>query len=385
MLHDEKRISLQILANVLKDIYQLVDKLDSKVVELEKGKSKSIFIEDSKLYNRKAVSFAYDSLNSYIRYESRGEKPNLYLYSKPVENTIELLEVYQKLVDDYCDKNDELEFSITFTIRTHIFGQLCGYMNFLLNTSLSTCLKYETDLLLKLPVDKLKEEVKKRIKNIEREDFFYNEEHSIHLHSYATQKIRTLKFILEDIEEDKIDDKEIHLVKSIVEATKKLQSQKKNIEGNEKARTQMLSNLIKGFVAKDESGSGLSESGKSIGEPDIKLENNNGEIIAFCEGFNLKRSFDKTVIRNHVTKIFNYDASGLRTNFIFIFYELKDFLKDFNRYLHFIDELEITNLKLTNISEVDPYDLPAKIKIIEAIYELNLKSTKVVHLFIDMN
>jgi hypothetical protein len=174
------------------------------------------------------------------------------------------------------------------------------------------------------------------------------------------------------------------LINEIVRATKELQGQRMNILKGEKNRTAMLATLISKFVSKDESSYGKSGgSGNSAGEIDIKIENSFGEVISLCEAFNLKKSFDRTIITNHIQKLDGYDANGLDIIFVIVFSELSDYLTSWKRYVEFIPTININNYKY--IRKQDLKDLsPAKIQLTEFVYLLNHRYVSMFHLFVDM-
>ncbi|MCB0540255.1 MAG: hypothetical protein KDE33_22250 [Bacteroidetes bacterium] len=201
MLHGEREISLLEIANALKSIYQTIDKLDSKLISLEPGKRESIFIKNPDLYNRKAVSFAYDLLNAYIKYEI-GRDVKLCLYNKPLQDIIDTHESFETVVDNFCNGGEELDYSNQFYIKTYFFGELSAHLIHLVETALSMCLKYEIDILTNFSSDRREKELKKRIKELERNKYFFSKEHSIQLNSYANQKLEKLKYVQEDLEEE---------------------------------------------------------------------------------------------------------------------------------------------------------------------------------------
>lgn len=174
------------------------------------------------------------------------------------------------------------------------------------------------------------------------------------------------------------------LINEIVRSTKELQGLRKTIKSDEKSRTIQLASLIKKYIAKDESGYGVSETGKTIGEIDIKIMNDFGEVISLCEAFNLKNSFDKTSIKKHLAKLSGYNANGLDTIFVIVFSELKEFNKSWKKYVQYLPIVEIPNYKLLRTSEMDGIS-PARINICETVYRLNSKLVNVYHLYVDMN
>lgn len=87
MLHDERPIHLDELADVTKKLYRALDKLDSKLLSIKGMAHVSIFMESSPLYNRKAIDFAYTITRRYANYEAT-KNLKLVLYNYDIEQII---------------------------------------------------------------------------------------------------------------------------------------------------------------------------------------------------------------------------------------------------------------------------------------------------------
>lgn len=88
---------------------------------------------------------------------------------------------------------------------------------------------------------------------------------------------------------------------------------------------------IFGWIVKDQSRGGSSESGKGPGERDILIQDSNNETITVCEAF-IHRDFTRT--QSHLKKIFNYHHA--KNHFIALIYDLgiqTDFEQKWKTYI----------------------------------------------------
>ena len=172
------------------------------------------------------------------------------------------------------------------------------------------------------------------------------------------------------------------LFDNILLALKKLQGHSLTIQKYEDSRNKFIANELnmKNFRAYDQTQWGKAKT--QPGEIDIKIEDETGETIAIYEAFNLKY-FDRTVIKNHITKIFNYDANGLSENYIVIYCN-NNFMENWNKYNKYIPNIkyEYRMIDFTDISENN--DIPANIKIGIAKHERNDKQIRIYHLFVEL-
>ncbi len=168
----------------------------------------------------------------------------------------------------------------------------------------------------------------------------------------------------------------------IVIALKQLQGLALNIQNYEDSRNSFIANVLtnKNFRAKDQTKWGKAEI--QPGEIDIKIEDENGDTIAIYEAFNLSY-FDKTVIKSHLIKIFNYDANGLPENYMVVYCN-KNFIQNWNNYKVYIPTIDY-EFKMTNFTDIsNNYDIPANIKIGVAQHSRNEKETKIYHIFVEL-
>lgn len=201
MLHDERPIELGELVVAIRRLYKIMDKLDSMLISYEGGKRESVFVKSSVLYNRKAISFAYDLTNQFVQYESEKDV-KLVLYNLPAENIIESLDAYEKTVEEFCMKGDLQDYSDKLYMDTSFLALLGANLGHLVGQSLGLCIRYECDLLQRLEPNERIREVNRRIKEIERDQYFFSKEHAIVLYEYRTRKLQKLKNIRDDLEEE---------------------------------------------------------------------------------------------------------------------------------------------------------------------------------------
>lgn len=200
MLNDERPIRLDELAMAIKRLYKAMDKLDSKLISYERDKRESVFVMSSVLYNRKAISYAYDLTSHYVKYELEKEI-KLVLYNKPIEQILESLGTFEKVVEEFCMKDDLDDHSDSLYMDLYFLPLLGANLSHIVSLSLSQCIRYECDLIQCLvPKERIKE-VNRRMKEIERNSYFFSKEHAIVLYEYRTRKLQNLEYIKEDAEE----------------------------------------------------------------------------------------------------------------------------------------------------------------------------------------
>jgi internalin A len=159
----------------------------------------------------------------------------------------------------------------------------------------------------------------------------------------------------------------------------------KSLKTDENSRNTFITKLmsVKGIIVKDQSLSGRSATGKSIGSPDFKFTDINGDVIAFMEAFILK-SCDKTSISLHLKKLFNYDAVGISRNFILVYAENHNFVSLWKKYIAYIPEIDFGNYRIHSLEEVDSQSSSSEIKVACARHRRNDCNTEVYHIFVNV-
>lgn len=121
-----------------------------------------------------------------------------------------------------------------------------------------------------------------------------------------------------------------------------------------------------------------------VGERDIVISNKEGGNITIIEAFRLK-SVNKKKIKEHLTKIFNYDQSGLQQLYLLIYSEAANFEGLVNRYIDYIPKIDYENNPISadeDIVEVDFSEFD-KFKVVKSIHDRETMSTAVYHVFIN--
>lgn len=174
------------------------------------------------------------------------------------------------------------------------------------------------------------------------------------------------------------------LFDDIVYSCIKLQGEQKysGSKANENDRNRYISNLIeaKGFSVKDQTQWSTSNSGKDSGEIDIMVTEKNGIPKSIIEALNLN-SLQKEYTSMHLNKLFKYDKTGLKCNYIIIYYEGNNFNDFWKKYCVYIDkftfEYEITKKEVLERPFSD-------IKIYLTTHLRNDKKTKLYHIAINV-
>ena len=174
------------------------------------------------------------------------------------------------------------------------------------------------------------------------------------------------------------------LKEELIRTASQLMGLAETIKEDEDSRNGFISLIleIKGFTVKDQTRWGRSASGKSMGEIDIKVELPK-DGYALCEAFRL-HGFNKNVIDGHLTKLFNYDASGVKENFIIVYAETDDFTGLWEKYLDRIPKIDFKNCPLYGDVEEETVDTYANIKLARARHMIEKRGCDVYHLFVKM-
>lgn len=173
------------------------------------------------------------------------------------------------------------------------------------------------------------------------------------------------------------------ILKTLIITAHQVQGIAKDIKDYEDSCNTIFATLLsnRGIIVKDQSRWGISASGKSAGEVDIKIETPDRETEAIIEAFNLE-NFNSAVINSHLAKIFGYDPSGLAHNFIIVYSEAEDFWGLWKKYLAHIPGIDFT-YKLKGKPEEQETDV-AEIKLAHTKHLRQGKETTLYHLFINM-
>jgi len=100
--------------------------------------------------------------------------------------------------------------------------------------------------------------------------------------------------------------------------------------------------LARKYETKDQTREGISSSGKSAGELDIIIEDNNS-IFTIIEAMKLT-DLDKSYIKTHYQKLLvNYNPLGIQKSFLITYYKGSNFSSWWTKYHSYISDIEIDN------------------------------------------
>lgn len=163
-----------------------------------------------------------------------------------------------------------------------------------------------------------------------------------------------------------------------------------NMQGNliyrdasENVRNTFLASLLEmaGFNNKDQTLWGKSRAGKSSGEIDIFVRKKSGEPYSIIEALNLD-SLNKSYLEFHLNKIFSYDTTGLKYNFILVYSSSKNFFKFWNRYVKHIQKHSYP-YPIVRYEEVEGYDY-ADIRVCKTAHLRKGKEVYLYHIMLDL-
>ena len=98
---------------------------------------------------------------------------------------------------------------------------------------------------------------------------------------------------------------------------------------------------------------GSSGTGKTEGIADFLISDIAGKPIALCEAFNQDR-LNKKEVKEHLTKMFNYNSQRLNLWYVLIYYEgdFKSFHKCYMDYINYVANNLIFEFELEEIEDI---------------------------------
>ncbi|OLS37741.1 hypothetical protein [Bacillus sp. MRMR6] len=163
-----------------------------------------------------------------------------------------------------------------------------------------------------------------------------------------------------------------------------------NMQGNqiyrnatENERNTFIGSLLEmaGFNNKDQTLWGKSRAGKTSGEIDLFVKKKNSEPFSIIEALNLD-SLNKSYLELHLDKIFTYDTTGLKCNFILVYSTSKKFSDFWKRYVEFIQKHNYP-YSFLRYEEVDGYDY-TDIRVCKTIHQRKGKEVYLFHILVDL-
>ena len=168
---------------------------------------------------------------------------------------------------------------------------------------------------------------------------------------------------------------------NIVEACALLQGLGPLNKCDEDDRNTMLAFVLSryGYNVKDQTFWGRSKSKNSSGELDIAISNDRDIKVSIIEALNLD-CFNRTTIKDHLKKIFDYDSNGLKANYVISYVNGKvvyftKFWKDYYEYINIVDyPFDIESRNEVKIEEF------ADIKAAKTIHDRNGNKVQLIHI-----
>ncbi|MGE5340440.1 MAG: leucine-rich repeat domain-containing protein [Candidatus Omnitrophota bacterium] len=173
------------------------------------------------------------------------------------------------------------------------------------------------------------------------------------------------------------------LRETLLDLLKGFQSRAGHMPDEEDSRTAFLAQLltVRGYHVNEQAPRGRSEKGSDMGRLDMEIRSEEGKPLAILEAFNLE-GFKRDVIERHVQKIFSYDENGLPENVILVYVESADFNGLWQKYVHFLSQLQYP-YPLTGEIEEHRTDL-TEIKCARTRHLRNGGETALLHLFVNL-
>lgn len=137
---------------------------------------------------------------------------------------------------------------------------------------------------------------------------------------------------------------------------------------------------IAGFQVKDQTFWGSSNTGKSAGEVDIMVLDNNQLPFSIIEALILD-SLKQDYLKQHIDKIYKYDTTGLQNNVILIYSEAKNFSDFCTRYFALISTYDYPYKQLSSENIDSGY---SEMKIYKTTIERNDKPTNLYHIVVNL-
>ncbi|MBW3496194.1 hypothetical protein [Bacillus sp. FDAARGOS_1420] len=192
-----------------------------------------------------------------------------------------------------------------------------------------------------------------------------------------THKILNLLELFSEYSYDK-------LIDVIINACINLQGNQLYRDKTENERNTFLATCLDmaGFYNKDQTLWSKSNEGKTSGEIDIFVKKKNGLPFSIIEALNLD-SLKKDYLELHLRKIFGYDTTGLKYNFIIVYSSSKNFSGLWKRYVDHIKKYKYPYAKI-DYKEVEEY-VYANIKVGKTVHLRNNQEIYLVHIMVDLS
>lgn len=147
-----------------------------------------------------------------------------------------------------------------------------------------------------------------------------------------------------------------------------------------------------GYQVLDQTRRGRTPNSNNPGELDILLKDKEGTKLSIIEALREKSCGTRNNnIAQHLNKLLNcYDTCGLKTNYIVVYCEAKDFINFWTNYKAYIEEINNNEYFSTNIPQKSFVDTDdeisnfSDIRVGRGIYERNGRNIEVYHIVCNM-
>lgn len=148
-------------------------------------------------------------------------------------------------------------------------------------------------------------------------------------------------------------------------------------DARENDRNDFIAKILesKGYIVKDQTRRGKSNSGKDAGEVDIYIQNKNGFPFSIIEALNLS-SLNVNYIDTHIDKIYKYDTVGNKVNLCLSYVNVFDFESFWQKYCKHLKDRDDKN-KLVSI-DINDMSSFSEIRVAKVTY---LRSGKLTYLY----
>ncbi len=152
----------------------------------------------------------------------------------------------------------------------------------------------------------------------------------------------------------------------------------------ENLRNDYINSLLdaKGYITRDQTRWSSSYEGKRAGEIDIFVRESDKTLFAIIEALNLD-SLKKDYLNLHLDKIFKYDTSGLKQNFILVYSTAKSFSELWKKYVEHI-RAHTYEYEFKDFEEITSYQF-ADLKIGKAKHIRNGSEIFLYHILLNLS
>lgn len=188
---------------------------------------------------------------------------------------------------------------------------------------------------------------------------------------YKTEKLTEIKI------ESGISEEINKYLEDVLYSCIQLQSVALYSEAKENDRNDFIAKILesKGYIIKDQTRRGKSNTGKDAGEVDIYIQNKNGFPFSIIEALNLK-NLNTDYIDAHIDKIYKYDTMGNAVNLCLTYVNVLDFDVFWQKYCNHLKNRDYKiELVSVDVNEMLPY---SEIRVAKATH---LRSGKLTYLY----